>query len=296
MFDFHNGPSEDHTMDQQSQKQTDVLSMQSQSDDDQTYNMRFMKKNKASFGKSNTMAKKVNEFEQKFQKQIELSQNDAMVIEQQQKKIVSQKLEVDELTKKVISLKKQYENFLSQMGHFQEKAEQYDKMKSQLEFQISKFQMDRERVAQERDRALKEGKSLSGLIEQLKRQLEEKNDTIMQLRTTNKHKATELNKKKGKLSRLSLNFTWSLLDCIMIFFYVDTITTQQHQISEQHHLISLQKDDIKELKEKLLVLSSSEDIINKLTQDNAQKTNLVAELKTRVSEFESYSTRRDAEC
>ena len=68
------------TTEQHSQK--DMLSMHSQSDDDLTYNMRFMKKNKASFGKSK-QPPKPSEIELKFQKQIELSQNDAIVIEQQ---------------------------------------------------------------------------------------------------------------------------------------------------------------------------------------------------------------------
>jgi hypothetical protein len=72
------------------------------SDDDTSYNMRFNKKGKATFGDK----QKPNEWEVKFLKQIELSQNDAEVIEQQQKKIWMQKLEMEEFMKKYNRLDK----------------------------------------------------------------------------------------------------------------------------------------------------------------------------------------------
>ena len=65
------------------------------SDGDTTYEMRFKKRGKAQFGKVTTP--KVNEFEAKFIKQLELSQNDADVIESQLKKICLQKSRIEEL-------------------------------------------------------------------------------------------------------------------------------------------------------------------------------------------------------
>ena len=57
--------------------------------------MRFQKKGKAKFGK--TTQPRINEFEVKFLKQLELSQNDANVIESLQKKICAQKVRIEEL-------------------------------------------------------------------------------------------------------------------------------------------------------------------------------------------------------
>ena len=71
-----------------------------------SYDMRFEKKGQASFGTSRT---KDTEENQKFQKQIALSKNDAAVIEQQQKKICMQNLEMDELQKKYDKLKRAYD-------------------------------------------------------------------------------------------------------------------------------------------------------------------------------------------
>ena len=75
-----------------------------------SYDMRFEKKETrggASFGTSRST--KDTDDQQKFQKQIALSKNDAAVIEQQQKKICMLNLEMDELQKKYDKLKRAYD-------------------------------------------------------------------------------------------------------------------------------------------------------------------------------------------
>ena len=70
-------------------------------DDNETYNSRFEKKaqhGKLSFGAKKPKEK--NDFKDKFYKQVELSQNDAVTIEQLQKKVCIQKIEIEELQKK----------------------------------------------------------------------------------------------------------------------------------------------------------------------------------------------------
>ena len=91
----------------QENSESKIQEVQSSSDDEMSYDMRFEKKGQASFGTSRST--KDTEENQKFQKQIALSKNDAAVIEQQQKKICMLNLEMDELQKKYDKLKRAYD-------------------------------------------------------------------------------------------------------------------------------------------------------------------------------------------
>ena len=74
-----------------------------------------MKKNRAVF-QNNREANKATaqEWEMKFKKQLELSQSDAAVIEQHQKKIFMQKMELDEIKNQYKDLERLFKGMKAQ--------------------------------------------------------------------------------------------------------------------------------------------------------------------------------------